>query len=107
MHDRTLPGHEGRRLHPRPGKRQGHLALAVGIVRCAWVHVGIDAWDAHMAGGLDDLHERVEAASLLILGGAFRPGAVALEADPVDGPVDPALATAENLFDLIRYRCCV
>src|SRR4030081_1323939 len=103
MHDRTLPGHEGRRLHPRPGKRQGHLALAVGIVRCARVHVGIDAWDAHIAGGLDDLHEQVEDGFLLILGAASRPVAVALEAETVAGSVDPALATAENLFDLIRY----
>src|SRR3978361_680981 len=100
MHDRTLPGHEGRRLHPRPGTRQGHLARAVGIVRCAWVHVGIDAWDAHMAGGLDDLHEQVEDGFLLILGAAFRPVAMALEADTVDGTGDPARAPAGKLFDL-------
>jgi hypothetical protein len=85
------------------GEGPSNLALLVELGRRTGILIGVDAGDANSAGGLDHLHERVDYGFFLVRGDVLWSIAVTLEADAIDGGVDPTLTGTENSFDLIGY----
>src|ERR1700722_11689141 len=76
-------------------------ALSSGICRRTRIHVRVDSGDAHGSRWLDHFHQCVDDGFLHVLRAAFRPIPMALEADTIDGGVDPPRAGAEDCLYLI------